>query len=185
MEAVIESLKDLEMRCPKAEEKQPSSSNNCPESAEKDEQNASMISESSGPPSSECTSTPVDNCSSQKEDCCSRTDSTSTPVDNDLPPLRDSIAISAITDHNLAPEPAFQDTSISSAVAALDSQSPLESASTVTSTSGDTLASMQGATDVQDMSANTKATVTVVRNPANHIMDGLMRRWDLNFFRNR
>ncbi|XP_050372421.1 uncharacterized protein LOC126790284 isoform X2 [Argentina anserina] len=35
-----------------------------------------------------------------------------------------------------------------------------------------------------DMSANTTATVTVVKNPASHVMDGLMRRWDFNFFRN-
>jgi hypothetical protein len=32
------------------------------------------------------------------------------------------------------------------------------------------------------LSGNTKATLTVERNPANHIMDGLLRRWDL--FRN-
>ncbi|KAL6971413.1 hypothetical protein U1Q18_031090 [Sarracenia purpurea var. burkii] len=34
-----------------------------------------------------------------------------------------------------------------------------------------------------DMADCTKATVTVVKNPSNNIMDGLMRRWDLNFFR--
>ncbi|KAK4379914.1 hypothetical protein RND71_001776 [Anisodus tanguticus] len=31
----------------------------------------------------------------------------------------------------------------------------------------------------------TKATVTVVKNPTSNVMDGLWRRWDLNFFKNR
>ncbi|KAM3323764.1 hypothetical protein P3S67_004915 [Capsicum chacoense] len=31
----------------------------------------------------------------------------------------------------------------------------------------------------------TKATVTVVKNPTSNVMDGLRRRWDLNFFKNR
>ncbi|KAK4388513.1 hypothetical protein Sango_2457900 [Sesamum angolense] len=36
-----------------------------------------------------------------------------------------------------------------------------------------------------DMADRTKVTVKVVKNPTNNIMDGLLRRWDLNFFRNR
>ncbi|KAK4433975.1 hypothetical protein Salat_0560200 [Sesamum alatum] len=36
-----------------------------------------------------------------------------------------------------------------------------------------------------DMVDRTKVTVKVVKNPTNNIMDGLLRRWDLNFFRNR
>ncbi|XP_059311911.1 uncharacterized protein LOC132063404 isoform X4 [Lycium ferocissimum] len=31
----------------------------------------------------------------------------------------------------------------------------------------------------------TKATVTVVKNPTSNVIDGLWRRWDLNFFKNR
>ncbi|XP_010322788.1 uncharacterized protein [Solanum lycopersicum] len=31
----------------------------------------------------------------------------------------------------------------------------------------------------------TKATVTVVKNPTSNVMDGLWRRWDLNFFKNK
>ncbi|KAH0728712.1 hypothetical protein KY290_003905 [Solanum tuberosum] len=31
----------------------------------------------------------------------------------------------------------------------------------------------------------TKATVTVVKNPTSNVMDGLLRRWDLNFFKNK
>ncbi|XP_012567987.1 uncharacterized protein [Cicer arietinum] len=36
-----------------------------------------------------------------------------------------------------------------------------------------------------DISHNTKATLTVIKNPAGHVMNGLMRRWDFNFFRNK
>lgn len=35
-----------------------------------------------------------------------------------------------------------------------------------------------------DISYKTKATLTVIRNPAGHVMNGLMRRWDFNFLRN-
>ncbi|KAL3507993.1 hypothetical protein ACH5RR_033375 [Cinchona calisaya] len=51
------------------------------------------------------------------------------------------------------------------------------------STLSDTKVSNQSSSncDVVD----TKATVTVVKNPSSNIMDGLLRRWDLNFFRNR
>ncbi|MCI12777.1 hypothetical protein A2U01_0033884 [Trifolium medium] len=35
-----------------------------------------------------------------------------------------------------------------------------------------------------DISHKTKATLTVIRNPASHVMNGLMRRWDFNIFRN-
>lgn len=34
-----------------------------------------------------------------------------------------------------------------------------------------------------DVSGKTKATVTVVKNPSSHILDGLLRRWDFNCFR--
>ncbi|XP_010532691.1 PREDICTED: uncharacterized protein LOC104808656 isoform X2 [Tarenaya hassleriana] len=41
-------------------------------------------------------------------------------------------------------------------------------------------------TDSTDMSARTKATVTVERsNAPSNVLDGLIRRWDLNFFKNR
>lgn len=47
-------------------------------------------------------------------------------------------------------------------------------------------------TSVSDQSSSsvdtvdgTKATVTVVKNPTSNVMDGLWRRWDLNFFKNR
>nr|GMD80543.1 uncharacterized protein LOC104225093 [Ipomoea batatas] len=36
-----------------------------------------------------------------------------------------------------------------------------------------------------DLVDHTKVTVTVIKNPTSNIMNGLLRRWDLNFFRNR
>nr|ABK94721.1 unknown [Populus trichocarpa] len=57
----------------------------------------------------------------------------------------------------------------------------MESESITASSSNDTSGSIHGSIDT-DLSGNTKATLTVERNPANHIMDGLLRRWDL--FRN-
>ncbi|XP_075085607.1 uncharacterized protein LOC107783005 isoform X2 [Nicotiana tabacum] len=48
----------------------------------------------------------------------------------------------------------------------------------------DTSISNQSSFNV-DVVDGTKATVTVVKNPTSNIMDGLLRRWDLNFFKNR
>lgn len=36
-----------------------------------------------------------------------------------------------------------------------------------------------------DMADRTKATVTVERSQSNNIMDGLLKRWDFNFFKSR
>ncbi|XP_050218611.1 uncharacterized protein LOC126669239 isoform X2 [Mercurialis annua] len=61
--------------------------------------------------------------------------------------------------------------------------STVEPGSTTTSARSDTSASVENSTDT-DLSSNTKATLTVERNPASHIIDGLMRRWDFSLFRN-
>lgn len=59
-----------------------------------------------------------------------------------------------------------------------------ESASTGASTRTDTSMGIQSSSDT-DVDDRTKATVTVVKNPSSNIMDGLLRRWDLNFFKNK
>ncbi|KAL3380396.1 hypothetical protein AABB24_000834 [Solanum stoloniferum] len=46
------------------------------------------------------------------------------------------------------------------------------------------LVSNQSSSSV-DTVDGTKATVTVVKNPTSNVMDGLWRRWDLNFFKNK
>lgn len=92
---------------------------------------------------------------------------------------------SATTDHNLAVDQPSPDTSVSSVEPAFDTpKSFIGSESTrTTSAQSDDSTSIQSSSDA-DVAGNTKATVTVVKNPASHIMDGLMRRWDFNFFRN-
>ncbi|KAL3812729.1 hypothetical protein ACJIZ3_013997 [Penstemon smallii] len=48
----------------------------------------------------------------------------------------------------------------------------------------DTLSENPSSSEV-DMADRTTVTVKVEKNPTNNIVDGLLRRWDLNFFRNR
>ncbi|KAF1875724.1 hypothetical protein Lal_00006354 [Lupinus albus] len=81
----------------------------------------------------------------------------------------------------LLSEPTLSLVGASSSSAALppDTSSVIES----NNTGGSSHTSVQSSSDA-DISHNTKATVTVVRNPAGHVMDGLMRRWDFNFFKN-
>lgn len=45
----------------------------------------------------------------------------------------------------------------------------------------------QNINDTIDLSAHTKATVTVVErsSTSGNVLDGLLRRWDLNFFKSR
>ncbi|KAK7332263.1 hypothetical protein VNO80_29013 [Phaseolus coccineus] len=67
----------------------------------------------------------------------------------------------------------------------LDTSSVAESGNTDSaSTNNDSSASLQSSSDT-DISHYTKATVTVIKNPTGHVLNGLMRRWDFNFFRNR
>ncbi|XP_050240345.1 uncharacterized protein LOC126689260 isoform X1 [Quercus robur] len=158
MEAVIESLKDLEMRRPEAGEP-PSVSSSSVKPVHKDDQEAS----------------PTERCEPLKAE------STSTSVEHCEPSKAESNNTSVINAQNLASEHPSPDIGLGPASDA--TSSCMETASTGTSARSDTSASIQSSTDA-DMSASTIATLTVERNPASHIMDGLMRRWDLNFFRN-
>ncbi|XWS22427.1 hypothetical protein CRYUN_Cryun29cG0033100 [Craigia yunnanensis] len=163
MEAIIESLKDLETRCPQTEE-QPKACTNYSESLQKNETN------------SRDTSSTTEKWSSLPPE------STSTPVEHHQAPFETESSVT--NSSNVALEHTSPDTSVSSLEPAFDTPpSTVESGSTGTSAGSDTSASIQSSSDA-DMSASTKATVTVVRNPSNNIMDGLIRRWDLNFFRN-
>lgn len=49
----------------------------------------------------------------------------------------------------------------------------------------DVSGSNQSSTTINDTVDHTKATVTVEKTPTSNVMDGLLRRWDINFFRNR
>ncbi|XP_031249008.1 uncharacterized protein LOC116106836 [Pistacia vera] len=159
MEAVIMSLKDLEMRHPEAE--QPTSATTDSESLQKDD---------------------LKDCSPTEDSKSSK--ATALVSVDDLKPVKtESTSTTVLNGHDSASHHPSPDTSISSGGLAFDTPpSAIETPSTGTSARSDTT-SASVASDA-DVSSNTKATLTVVRNPAGHIMDGLMRRWDLNFFRN-
>lgn len=53
-----------------------------------------------------------------------------------------------------------------------------------TASRGDTQPGNQSSSDT-DVADHTRVTVKVVKTPTTNIMDGLFRRWDLNFFKNR
>ncbi|KAH1146516.1 hypothetical protein GYH30_041923 [Glycine max] len=66
----------------------------------------------------------------------------------------------------------------------LDTSSIADSSNTESTTAcNDSSASLQSSSDT-DISHNTKATLTVIKNPAGHVLNCLLGRWDFNFFRN-
>ncbi|KAL5782455.1 hypothetical protein ACOSP7_007484 [Xanthoceras sorbifolium] len=158
MEAVIMSLKDLEMRHPEAEVQATSVTTDSIDSSQKDNLNDFPTTE---------------NCKSVE------TETTSILV----PQKAESTYISLVNGPDLASQQASPDSSMSSAGPPFDTPpSIMESASTATSSQSDS-ASVQSSSDA-DVSNSTKATLTIERNPSGHIMEGLMRRWDFSFFRN-
>ncbi|KAK9933514.1 hypothetical protein M0R45_020711 [Rubus argutus] len=166
MEAVLLSLKDLEMRHPNppAEEQAPG---NTPDSSKLSEKNnyhdAVPPVEQREPVETALTSTSSGQHGSSKTE---------------------SISSAAIKADDSRPEQQTPDTAIPSIKpASQTSTSTRDLGSAGPSTQSDAPAKVQSTSDT-DMSANTTATVTVVKNPASHVMDGLMRRWDFNFFRN-
>ncbi|CAK9161879.1 unnamed protein product [Ilex paraguariensis] len=149
MEAVIESLKDLEMRHPHIDESPSTVATDTPEPSHKDDSGDS---------------------SSANERFPLKTKSNPTLAANS---------------HDLAAQHPTLDLSISSREPPTNA-APLikESGSTGTPGHTDTSVGNQSSSDA-DMYDHTRATVTVVKNPTSNIMDGLFRRWDLNFFRNK
>ncbi|KAK9024333.1 hypothetical protein V6N11_004500 [Hibiscus sabdariffa] len=153
MEAIIESLKDLEMQRSRTEE-QPEASAGSTESLQKDETNS------------------VDTSSTTEKYSSLSPESISTPVEHNQAPFETE-----------SMEHASRDTGVSTVEPTFEvPPSVPEPRSRETSARSGTSATTQSSAGV-DISASTKATVTVVRSPSNNIMDGLMRRWDLNFFR--
>ncbi|KAE8665606.1 glutamine synthetase [Hibiscus syriacus] len=154
MEAIIESLKDLDMPHPQTEE-QPKTCADSSESLRKDEINGK------------------DACSTVEKGSSVPLESTSTRVEHHQSTL-------VVDGSDVGIKPASPDTSVSSSGHAFDTPPLTEESG---STSSDTSASTQNSSEPV-VSGSTKAAVTVVRNPSNNIMDGLKHRWDLNFFRN-
>lgn len=167
MEAVMESLKDLEVQNPKAEQPPASSiANVSAEPSDKDDSHSSQ--EISKPMQKE--SSPF------KYNTDAKSITISIASEESVQLKAESNTISAVSESSSiggTQPPLPQDNTLS----------VTESSNTSGSARSDSSASLQSSSDT-DISHNTTATVTVVRNPAGHIMDGLMRRWDFNFFKN-
>lgn len=177
MEAVMESLKDMQVQNPKVEQPAASSVGNVSvEPSDKDNSHASSQ-ETSRPMATE-------ESSQVKDSTDSKSKTTSTASEECVPLKAEANTISVNHSQNLASEPIpVGGAPLPPPPPPLDTSSVTESSNTSGSARSDSSASLQSSSDT-DISHNTKATVTVVRNPAGHVMDGLMRRWDFNFFRN-
>lgn len=151
MVAVIESLKEVEIRNPQAE------------ASEKD----------GIPASSQEPSRPTETSSSSIQHS---THSKSEPV------LSAAAEVSVPLKADSHSQNSASDPSISSGDTSSAKESSLSTS--VSSGSSDSFASGPSSSGT-DVSHNTKAKLTVEKNnPAGHVMDGLVRRWDLNLFRN-
>lgn len=172
MEAVMESLKDLKMKNAQEEKQASSACIDTNDLLKIDECGVSLI-DHCGVLHPEATSTSNDDhkaesaLTSEKYSISFKPESTS--VARDLNSVSDRCYDKS-------------ESSVGPTSYPLPSTAGTESAG-ASSCSSNTPANNQSSAET-DLSANTKATVTVVRNPASHIMDGLIRRWDLNFFRN-
>ncbi|PON80200.1 Alpha/beta hydrolase fold [Parasponia andersonii] len=166
MEAVILSLKDLETRDPQSQgEEQPSSARpDASNSLEKDDNPGDASSaERRQSPKTESISTSVQQCELSKAEPAS-TPVTKTQVSELKHQTCDTRESSTGTASDVLP-------------------SAKKSGSSGPSTHNATSSSPQSASET-DLSANTKAILTVERGPASNVMDGLIRRWDFSFFRN-
>lgn len=177
IQMLMEAVKDQEIRNPQVDQPHASSvSTMSVEPSDKDDSHAS----------SHEVSKPVETESSLvKHNMHSTAETISTASDVCGSLEAESNSISVIHSQNLASEPsAVPSLSSREAPPPLDTSSVSESCNTTSASAvSDSSASVQCSSDT-DISHNTKATLTVVRNPASHVMDGLIRRWDFRFFRN-
>ncbi|XP_070042262.1 uncharacterized protein [Nicotiana tomentosiformis] len=147
MKAVLESLKDLEVKPPPAEQVSSKVVEELPQPLQDSKEESASTKQ----------------CTPSKE-----------------------ISASAIVSngHDSDAKVEVQDTDKVSATPANSTLLAKEVKSNGASSHRDTSISNQSSSNV-DVVDGTKATVTVVKNPTSNIMDGLLRRWDLNFFKNR
>lgn len=175
MEAVMESLKDFKMKNAQEDNQASSVGTDTKDVLQKEECGVLRI-DQCGVLHPEASSTANDQFSQFKVESASTSEEYSMPIKPE--------STSAAGEPNSVSDLSCSDKSKSSvgpASYALPSTSGTENAGA--SSCSNTPANGQNSAEA-DLSANTKATVTVVRNPASHIMDGLIRRWDLNFFKN-
>ncbi|XP_020960171.1 uncharacterized protein LOC107637813 isoform X1 [Arachis ipaensis] len=179
MEAVIQSLKDMEVKKPETEQA-PAAGNVGTASSEPSDKDDSHLS------SQEVSRSKETEPSLDKPSTDSKSKMVFTSSEDCIPMKAESNPSSANHSQSLA----SVGSGISLEVAPTPSQpapdipsvSESSNANASGSSQSDSSTSVQSSSDT-DVSHNTKATVTVVKNPAaGHVMDGLMRRWDL--FRN-
>lgn len=171
MEAVMESLKDMEVRHPQDETQTTPTSGTV--SAKPSSEKYASSKELSSPSETEQSSSYV-----VKQNMHSETETISNTAE--VCKSLKSKSNSSLVIHS--EKPASEQCEKPSLSSRDTPSSVTDSGHTSTSARSDSSASVQSSSDT-DISHNTKATVTVVKNPASHIMDGL-RRWDFNFFRN-
>lgn len=170
MQAVMESLKDLEVQNPKAES---SVSTVSVEPSDKDDSHTS----------SQEISTTVKKASSLVKHCTDSKSKTISTASEECAPLKtESNHVSVNRSQDLGSETS-SDGEVLPPPPPLETSSATESSHASGSARCDSSGSLQSSSE-SDISHSTKATVTVVKNPASNVMDGLMRRWDFNFFRN-
>ncbi|XP_019230217.1 PREDICTED: uncharacterized protein LOC109211170 [Nicotiana attenuata] len=147
MKAVLESLKDLEVKPPPAEQASSKVVEELPQPLQDSKEESASTKQCT--PSKEISASPI--------------------VSNG---------------HDSDAKVQVQDTVKVSVTPANSTLSAKEVKSNGTPSHRDMSVSSQSSSSV-DMVDGTKATLTVVKNPTSNIMDGLLRRWDRNFFKNR
>lgn len=169
MEAVVDSLKDREIQIPEVEQP-PVSSASTMSIVPSDEDDSHA--------SSHKISKPMET----EPSLLNQSVKTISTASDALEPLKtESNSISVIP----SPVTSLSSSKIpSSPLPPLDTSSVTESGDTESASTGnDSSASLQSSSDT-DISHNTKATLTVIKNPTGHVLNGLLRRWDFKFFRN-
>ncbi|KAK9161387.1 hypothetical protein Syun_007728 [Stephania yunnanensis] len=158
MEAVLESLKDLEPRQPQEEEKVVSTaSSESPESSKRDDQESFSI----------------------EHHRLLKTENRSTSEPNSISDPSSEQPSQALSLSSMPPSSDTDSSTIDLEIVGTSSSSDASSR-VQTSSSNNNDKSTQEA----DTSGGTRATLKVQKNPANHVMDGLLHRWGLNFFKN-
>ncbi|KAL2969740.1 hypothetical protein AAZX31_15G097600 [Glycine max] len=169
MEAVVDSLKDREIRIPEVEQPPVSSA-------------STMSIEPSDEDDSHASSHKISKPMETEPSLLNQSVKTISTASDALEPLKtEPNSISVIP----SPVPSLSSSKIPlPQPPPLDTSSVADSSNTESTTAcNDNSASLQSSSDT-DISHNTKATLTVIKNPAGHVLNCLLGRWDFNFFRN-
>ncbi|KAI3948199.1 hypothetical protein MKX01_014798 [Papaver californicum] len=165
MEAVLESLKDLDTKHTNKAQS-PNVDTKSPESSSSQKENSKAFQE--------------ENCRSSGTDCTTSTSENT----NDVVSSNMKITSTAMEQQQDTVITAPSTTELKSPAALSKLRNAVKSStqSNAPNTSGNK--SPAPPTQDDDMAGGTRATITVQKNPSNNIMDGLMHRWGLNFFKN-